>query len=162
MEWVTTGTYADAYITETAPGTESQVGDPVQTSPKWVVNGGMEYNFDAKSGWPAFARMDYQWHGSQTQNFVRTITTGANPYTGQSFGGQRTIANPGYLQQSYNQLNASLGVKSPQWSARIFLDNLTNQRPLLNLYNFATGGYQTTSYTLLPRTIGVSVSKTFH
>src|SRR5205823_335309 len=119
------GTYADAYITQSSTGTQGAVGDPVLISPKWVLNGSLEYNFNAIGGWPSFARVDYQWHGSQTQTFIRTMTTDADPYTGASFGGSRTIANPGYLQPSYNQLNASFGLKSPRWSARIFVDNLT-------------------------------------
>ena len=156
------GTYADAYITKSAPGTQGQVGDPVEVSPKWVVNGSLEYNFNFLRAWPSFARVDYQWHGSQTQNFIRTITTDADPSTGASFGGQRTIANPAYLQQPYNQVNASMGIKFPSWSARIYVDNITDQQPLLNLTNFASGGLQTTAYTLTPRTIGVSLSKSFH
>ncbi len=155
------GTYADAYITESSPGTEGQVGDPVLISPKWVLNGSLENKFNVLSGWPSFARVDYQWHGSQTQNFIQTITTNANPYTGVSFGGPRTIENPGYLQPSYDQVNASVGVKSPRWSARFFIDNVTNERQLLNLTNVNSGGLQTTAYTLTPRTIGISISTTF-
>lgn len=153
------GTYADAYITEGARGTTAVPGDPIQDSPKWVLNGSMEYNFHAMSGWPSYARLDYQWHGSQIQTFQSTLTTDADPYTGASFGGPRTIANPAYLQPSYSQLNASVGLRSPRWSVRLYVDNVTNQHPFLTLYNVTTGNSSgTAAWTLTPRTIGFVVS----
>jgi outer membrane receptor protein involved in Fe transport len=159
LTFAAAGAYSDAKITEEAAGVQAEAGDRVQLSPKWVVNGSVEYAFDAPNGWPLFARADYQWHDSQTQNFVDTITVDADPFTGEDFGEARTIANPGSVQGSYRKLNLSLGLDQQDWSIRLYVDNVTNERPILGLSNVASGGLLTSADAWRPRTIGVSATK---
>jgi outer membrane receptor protein involved in Fe transport len=154
-------TYNDARITQSAPGVQARVGDPVQIAPKWGANGSIEYTFNLLDRWPLYARADYQWHDSQTQNFVDTMTVDADPFTGEDFGEQRAVLNPGHIQQSYRQLNLSLGLDAADWSLRFFVDNVTNERPILGLTNVASGWLQTTAYSLRPRTAGLSVTRRF-
>jgi outer membrane receptor protein involved in Fe transport len=152
-------TYNDARITQSAPGVQARVGDRVQIAPEWVANGSVEYTFKLLERWPLYARADYQWHDSQTLNFVDTMVVDADPYTGVDFGEQRTVLNPGHIQQSYRQLNLSLGLDAEDWSLRLFVDNVTNEQPILGLTNVASGWLQTTAYSLRPRTLGLSVTR---
>jgi outer membrane receptor protein involved in Fe transport len=154
-------TYNDARITESAPGVQARVGEPVQIAPKWGANGSVEYTFNLLDRWPLYARADYQWHDSQTQNFVDTMIVDADPHTGEDFGEQRAVINPGHIQQSYRQLNLSLGLDAADWSLRFFVDNVTNEQPILGLTNVASGWLQTTAYSLRPRTVGLSVTRRF-
>ncbi len=152
-------TYNDARITQSAPGVQARVGDRVQIAPKWVANGSVEYTFNLLDRWPLYARADYQWHDSQTLNFVDTMIVDADPYTGVDFGEQRAVPNPGHIQQSFRQLNLSLGLEAEAWSLRIFIDNATNEQPTLGLTNVASGWLQTAAYSLRPRTVGLSVTR---
>jgi iron complex outermembrane recepter protein len=150
------GTYSNAYITKATPSTEGAVGDPVQDAPKLVANANVEYQFPLIRNGSGFARVDYQWHGSQTGQFDRTTISNADPYTGAPYGGVRTIADPAYLQASYSQLNFSVGVTYRSWTSRLYCDNVSNSHPLLSV-----GDDPTSAYTLRPRTIGITISNEF-
>jgi len=63
----TSATYADAYLTQSAPGTQGQPGDPILSSPKLVVTASTDYRLSVASERVGFVHLDYQWHGSQTQ-----------------------------------------------------------------------------------------------
>jgi iron complex outermembrane receptor protein len=152
-------TYNDARITQSAPGVQARVGDRVQIAPKWAANGSVEYTFNLFDRWPLYARADYQWRDSQTQNFVDTMIVDADPHTGVDFAEPRAAPNPGHLQQSYRQLNLSLGFDAGDWSLQFFVDNVTNERPILGLTNVASGWLQTNAYSLRPRTVGLSATK---
>lgn len=152
-------TYNDARITQSAPGVQARVGDRVQIAPEWVANASVEYTFDVLDRWSLHARADYQWHDSHTQNFVDTISVDADPHTGADFGEQRTVPNPGHIQQSYRQLNLSMGFDAKDWSLRLFVDNATNEQPILGLTNVASGWLQTTAYSLRPRTVGLNATR---
>lgn len=111
------------------------------------------------AGWRLFARADYPWHDRRTQNSVDTITVDADPFTGADFGEARPIRNPGAVQQSYRKLNLSLGLDAQDWSVRMFVDNVTNERPILSLSKVASGGLLISADATRPRTIGLTATK---
>ena len=155
-------TYADAYLTKVVPGTQGQAGDPIEDSPevRHGNNENIEYTFPLTPQTSGFARADYQWHGSQTNSFNRTVTSDVDPYSGVPYGSTRTIPDPSYLQASYDLLNTSVGIVYRRWTTRLYIDNVADKHPLLSIG--ADGSLQTTaSYPAAFRTIGVAVSGGF-
>jgi iron complex outermembrane receptor protein len=149
-------TYADAHITKSIAGTLGAVGDSVEDSPKLVANADLEYAFSLAGAVSSYARLDYQWHGSQTQQFTRTTTSTVDPFTGASYGGSLTIPDPAYEQRSYDLLNATIGASWGRWNARLYLDNVLNEHPILGVED-----QPTLAFTLRPRTVGITASTSF-
>jgi outer membrane receptor protein involved in Fe transport len=149
--------YNDAYVTQTAPGTGAQLGDPIENAPKVTVSTAMDLSIPLGSSSSAqgLAHIDYQFHDSQAQSFNKTYQSTINPITGTPLGGLMTVVDPSYLQRSYSTSSASMGVRDGHWTVRLVVQNLLNAHPLLAMSS--NGELANSSYTLLPRTFVIAV-----
>lgn len=138
--------YNHAEITESRPGTPAMVGDPVLYTPRWSYKLDAEYDFPVGAH-RGFIRADYQWNGKQFMRFNRTVSTPAG-----------RIPHPQVYQPGFGQLNLTAGYDADEWSAKVFIKNVTNNRPLLNLQ---VGYDATLAQTLRPFTIGVGLDRRF-
>jgi iron complex outermembrane receptor protein len=138
--------YNHAEITESRPGTPAQVGDPVLYTPRWSYKLDAEYDFPIGAH-RGFVRADYQWNGKQFMRFNRTAATPAG-----------LVPHPQVYQPGFGQLNLTAGYDFDAWSAKLFVKNVTNNRPLLNLQ---VGYDAAIAQTLRPFTIGIGLDRRF-
>ncbi len=148
--------YNVAEITAASVGTPAHVGDPVEESPRFVANGSIEYSRPVSAEFTGILHLDYQFHGSQTQSYNRTYTSSIDPMTGADLGAPTLVPDPSYLQPNYRIANASVGLRSRNWSTRILCENLANSHPRIGMHS--DGALENFAYTLRPRTFKLEVS----
>jgi outer membrane receptor protein involved in Fe transport len=161
FEWLTLGArigYVDAQLTSDilAPpnpntgeqGVVSISGDPLVGIPDWTAALNGEFAFPISDSLDFYLRADYQYIGSS----VRTQPAG------------RIGHNPLVFEaDSYDRASLRAGVTTDSgWEMALFVDNLTNNQPVLlstNGLSPITGTLRQS--TLRPRTIGFNVARQF-
>jgi outer membrane receptor protein involved in Fe transport len=145
---LTTG-YTDAKYTDNAVDKTSGAilalkGDALDVVP-WTVTVGGQYNFRA---WdlPGFVRFDYEFNSKRT-----THIPGEDPNT--------TYFDPGLAPDpSTNQVEMRGGISFKKWDFEVYVENLLDSHPQLNLQHqdSTTDLYEATTFR--PRTVGIAAS----
>lgn len=98
--------YTDAEFTETVPGGVND-GDPLQQVPEWTFSAAVDYERPAFGDFNWFMRGDFAHVGSS----ISTVVDSGNPR----------------IRPSFNVLNVRIGLRSPNYRAALFVDNLLNE-----------------------------------
>jgi iron complex outermembrane receptor protein len=143
--------YADAQITQTLPGVSARVGQPVLGTPKWMANAFLSYSFSIWNG-TLTSRADYQYHGSQLNDFSST-------YIASTLGGA-PVSEPNINQylKSYSVVSLSLTLSKGRYDYNVFVNNLLDASPIVA---FSDLNEFTQAETIRPRTIGFNVKAHF-
>jgi outer membrane receptor protein involved in Fe transport len=116
-------------------------GNELPNAPAWTVSFGAQYEWRLPAEWSATLRGDLYW---QDSSWARIFNTQLD-----------------YL-QSWTNLNATLTFDNARLglSAQLYVKNLTDSQPITSAYlTDAAAGLYSNSFTLDPRTYGVSVTK---
>jgi outer membrane receptor protein involved in Fe transport len=136
------GGYTDATYSETTLGGAGSItaekGDAIGI-PKWSGNVASQYDF-ALFGSRSYARFDFQFIGKgPSQNpRVRGFDPALTPT------------------EETRMLNLRVGTYWDDWNVSLFVDNATNDRPVLSRGHDTLASTIFSSYTYQPRTIGVT------
>jgi iron complex outermembrane recepter protein len=152
------------YTSDATSGTSlfAAKGDAVEglvygPAPPWTATVGAQYDFvalDRKS----FVRVDYEYQGHSSE-----MTATEDPRTG---------ANDPYIftPKAYGFVSLRAGTTVDKWNVSAFVDNLLNAHPQIldssdahsgaDAYKLPTPSVLITSYTLRPRTMGLTA--TYH
>ena len=134
--------YTDATYSETTSGGAGAViaekGDPIGV-PKWSGSVSSQYDF-AAVGLQSYARFDFQFIGEGPSQDPRVY-------------GYDPALTP---TEETKMLNLRLGTLLGQWNLSLFVDNVTNDEPVLSRGHDTLTSPIFTSYTYRPRTIGVT------
>jgi hypothetical protein len=119
-------------------------GDSLDVVP-WTLTLGAQYNFEV-AGRDAFLRADYEFNSKRTAPIPNE-----DPNTAFYDGG--LVPNP-----ATHLVSARLGVSLSNWDFALFVDNLLNSHPQLDLthQDSATTLYE--ARTFRPRTVGISAN----
>jgi outer membrane receptor protein involved in Fe transport len=140
--------YTTNHFTEDAvifPGVGALIheGDQLRRTPHSTWSFDVGYNFTLMNDVEAFVRANY-WHKDATS------TKGFDSNDG-------NIRVP-----AQDVINAQIGVSKDSWSARLYLDNLTNERPLEQIFPNASNRLQPAiASSIRPRTLGLELTKSF-
>lgn len=132
---------ADALIFPDTP-TNIHKGDELRRTPRnsWSLDLGYDFQIGSND---AYARANY-WHKD------KTTTRGFNGQDGD-------IDVP-----AQNVINASTGIFLDDWQIRLYLNNVTNSRPLLQIFpNSVDPTLPSIASSIRPRTLGLEVTYLF-
>lgn len=130
--------YTHASLTQSIPGAGIVEGELVQGVPQWSATASANYEFPLLSTYTGYIRADYS-------------------YTGESHGS--LLANsPDYIRRSYGVAGASIGTTLNEWDLSLFVKNLFNS---LKIVQTPPQANSPVGYIILPRVIGLTVSKHF-
>jgi outer membrane receptor protein involved in Fe transport len=118
-------------------------GNQLPNSPNWTVSFGAQYVWNLENDWKVTLHGDYYW---QDQSYAR-VYNAAND-----------------LLKSWSNVNATLTFDKRDWglSAQLWVKNAFNAQPITDTYvTDATSGLFTNTFTLDPRTYGVTLTKSF-
>ena len=118
-------------------------GNELPNAPKWTASVGAQYKWEFGNGWNALARADYY---SQADSYARIFNTTTDKL------------------QGYSNVNATIAISQPEWGLEVQLygKNLTDEAPITDLYlTDDSSGLFTNTFTLDPKTYGVTVTKKF-
>jgi outer membrane receptor protein involved in Fe transport len=140
--------YTDAGFTKTALSSNGAIlaikGDSLGAVP-WTVTVGAQYNFRFLDQ-DAFIRGDDEFESHRT-----TPIPGEDPGT--------TYYDPGLVPNpATNQLSARAGVTFPKWEIELFVNNLLNAHPQLDLTHQDQFTTLFEATTFRPRTVGISAT----
>jgi iron complex outermembrane receptor protein len=143
--------YTDAKFTRTALDGNGDVlnvkGDSLDVTP-WTVTLGAQYGFTVY-GREAFIRADYEFQSKRT-----TPIPDEDPDT--AFYDSGLVPNP-----ATNLVSARLGVNVTRWDLAVFVDNLLDSHPQLNLTHEDSDTPLYEATTFRPRTVGLSANYKF-
>jgi outer membrane receptor protein involved in Fe transport len=138
--------YIDAAVAEqmSYPGATfiiAAAGEPMIDVPKWSGSAMVDYSFPLTTSVGAYVRADYRYQGARNAEFGSTLVT----------------------KDAYEITDLRLGAQfHGGWQTEAYAENLFNAKPsLLGTPWSTTFGPYGVDRTLRPRTIGVSVSKSF-
>jgi outer membrane receptor protein involved in Fe transport len=143
--------YTDAKYTKTLYSGSSILannGDAIGTpyaAPPWTVSLGVQYNFSLQ-GHAAFARADYEYT-SHNSNLTPALDPAASSY-------DAALANPPAT--TFVSLRSGVAIKGAQVS--LFVDNLLNAHPGLNLTHEDQYTLLFQNTTFRPRTVGLTAT----
>lgn len=129
-------------------GVES--GDKLLDAPELTASASVEYSFSLGPSREGYARAGYDYMGDSLDTLRQTDFT-----TGQ--------VTPGIRKGGYGLVNLRLGMTSAGWDVGVYTTNLGDKRPVLTETS-TIGQVIPTFYrvvTLQPRTVGLSVTKSF-
>lgn len=145
--------YTDARLVKDQPGvTPGNVievtfpghkGDDIPNVPQFTFNASAEYNFPLGNDMNGFARLDYAYVGHYKTEFRPQGSGPAdNPFT-QRIGG-------------YNTVNTKIGVDKDNWSAKLFVNNLFDERGIVDA--IASDQDPLALLQTRPRTFGLNIT----
>lgn len=138
--------YTDAFLTEPAPpGVYAPAGSRLPNSSKWAGNLSAEQDVPITTTVNGFASVKVSYTGDRLAGFQTKATV------------------PRFVLPSYTTVDVELGAKADQWTASLFLRNLTDRRGFLdaNALNSVTGVGAYYAAVIMPRTIGLSLTTKF-
>jgi outer membrane receptor protein involved in Fe transport len=147
-----TAAYTHAEVTEAAPGTPANDGDPIPDVPKWMATAFAGYSTEMANGWDFDIRGEYQYQSKATYDFNETLGV---TY---SDGVEGTIPNPAQFRESYDVVNLFAAIGKNGTKIRLYANNLFDVSPQLDV-DYATGSDR--ARTIRPRTIGVELRQNF-
>ncbi|MDR3511976.1 MAG: TonB-dependent receptor [Caulobacteraceae bacterium] len=118
-------------------------GKQLPNSPNWTLSLGAQYVWELEDDWRATLRGDYYW---QDQSYAR-IYNATND-----------------LLKSWSNVNATLTFAKKDWgfTGQLWVKNAFNSQPITDTYvTDATSGLFTNTFTLDPRTFGITLTKDF-
>jgi iron complex outermembrane recepter protein len=132
------GNVAHATITSSNSPTVVAVGEHILFVPEYQATFAGDYRRSLSDNWVGLLHADYDMTGPSHGSYI--------------------MSNPGYINNSYRVLNASVSALVKDWEFNLYAKNLLNdhtliQTPSLNL--------QVTGYTVRPLTAGITVTKRF-
>ncbi len=119
-------------------------GNELPSAPHWTVSLGGQYTMALPGGWDATLRGDFYW---QSQSFARVYNMG----------------NYDKL-RAWTNANLSLWFDNADWGvkAEVYVKNVFDETPITGAFlNSDDSGLTTNVFTLDPRLVGVSVTKSF-
>ena len=130
--------YTHATLTSDQASLGITKGDPIPNTPKWSADFSTQYD---------------TWFGDALKGFV----TADWNFTGASHG---TVlkGDPDYNRPSYNLLGATAGLDVRSWEVAVFVKNVLNDQKIIEKPNLQSVNR---GYTLVPRTVGLSVDVRF-
>lgn len=137
--------YTDAYLTKDAPGLKGKNGDQLPDIPRWNGSFTTDYYFRLPQSWAGQIGGGYRWTGK------RLSSVSSNPNV--------------YRQNSYGVVDLNASMSKDIWTIRLYVKNLTNQHPHLNigfLQNGVTNAVASLQSAMLqPRTVGIEFDAQF-
>jgi outer membrane receptor protein involved in Fe transport len=119
-------------------------GNELPSAPRWTFSFGAQYSFTLPAGWDATVRTDFYW---QDDSWARVYNL------------------EGYDKlKAWSNTNLSLWVENPDWGvkAEVYAKNVLDETPITGAFlNSEDSGLTTNVFTLDPRLVGVSVTKSF-
>jgi iron complex outermembrane receptor protein len=118
-------------------------GNELPNAPHWTASVGAQYTLELPGGWDATLRGDFYW---QSQSFARIYNTQYDKL------------------RAWTNTNVSLWFENRDWDvkAEIYVKNAFDETPITGAFlNSDDTGLTTNVFTLDPRLIGVSVTKSF-
>jgi len=156
------GSYGDVHATQTLPVKDVN-GNPMYDSEGrqrlWtrngasllgssvMVSGAAQYSFDVLE-LPSYARLDYSWQGRERKGDAW------HPQSASYAGDGNLFQGP-----AIQQANLRIGTNLNSWDVSLFINNLTNEQPILGKGRALSMGmarHLLTATTLRPRTIGLT------
>ena len=139
-------------ITDAAPGSGARDDDTIPDVPRWTATAFAGYSAGFRDRWRFNLRAEYQYQSSARFSFDRTLfVTYADGVVG-------TVPNASEFRQSYDVVNAFASVGDERTKLRLYVNNIFDARPLLDL-DLVTGSDK--ALTIRPRTIGFEVRRSF-
>jgi outer membrane receptor protein involved in Fe transport len=139
-------TYTDAVMDSDNPSAGAFKGDHLPLVPKWNVGLSANYSHEIAEGWVGNVGANYRYQGDRPNIFVANSPTS------------------GYYVElpAYYTLDLQAGVMRDGLRLQVFAKNVTDRRGI-NSLSSNTGGLDPdwVAGVIQPRTVGVSVSKTF-
>ncbi len=147
--------YTDAYYTEnfvvqtsTGPRTIVSDGDALNGS-RWSGNLGAHLRFQAFGGRDLYVRANYAYQGKNDPfSYQNPNNVGYSP---------RDI----FVEPATHMYDMRGGVNLGDWDVNLFIDNLTNEHPVLNQARAGGTAPLRTAYPVRPRTIGMQATMRF-
>ncbi len=140
--------YTDAKFTKTALDNNGDVlnvaGDALDVTP-WTVTLGAQYNFTIANR-DAFVRADYEYNSKRT-----TPIPDEDP--GTAFYDPGLVPDP-----ATNLVSARAGLTYDKWAIELFVNNLLDSHPQLNLQHQDSDTLLYEATTFRPRTFGISAT----
>ena len=131
------------------PGTRVTIhkGDSLRRTPEYTWSLDVGYEFDLRNGWDAFLRANY-WHKASTTTF------GFN-------GNDGNVDVP-----AQDVINCSAGTRWNNKQLKLYIDNITDEIPLLNVFSGSRVGLPgadeaVRANTIRPRTFGLEFTAWF-
>ena len=112
----------------------------------WTIVGSGEFNFRGPLGWNAYFRTDVDYHSSNNG-----LTASTDPQAVTTYN-PMLRPNPSTL-----DVKLRLGARLRGWDVSMFVNNATNNHPLLDISNDAVGGAIVHALPVRPLTVGVTV-----
>jgi iron complex outermembrane recepter protein len=143
-----TAGYTDAKYTGDAVDKNSGAilalkGDGLGIVP-WTVTAGGQYNFNV-ADLPGFIRFDYEYESRQDRNPAEDSGT--------------TYYDPGLVPDpATNQVSSRVGLTFKTWEFEVYVENLLDAHPQLNLQHEDSTTLLYEAETFRPRTVGISAS----
>jgi len=117
----------------------AEVGAPMPDVPEWSVSATADYAFPLSAVWQGFARADYRYVTSRPVNLTTTAEKDA-----------------------FGLGNFRLGTTNERWTASLYVENFTDERPsLAGTPASTTLASRGVGYTLRPRTYGMILERQF-
>jgi outer membrane receptor protein involved in Fe transport len=143
-------TYTDAVLTSPAPSITAAKGARLPFVPQWSGSLTADYNFPIAGPWRGFVGGGYRYVGSRF-SAVEGSTANAEPQ-GMKVGAQ-------------NVVDLRLGARTGDLTVSLFAKNLFDDRaylpPAFFFFNALGGPIDIKAPVLQPRTVGVSIDKSF-
>jgi outer membrane receptor protein involved in Fe transport len=118
-------------------------GKQLPNAPEWTISIGAQYRWELADDWKVTLRGDYYW---QDQSYAR-VYNAINDRL-----------------HSWDNVNATLNFEKSDWglTAQLWVKNALNKQPLTDVYvTDPTSGLFQNTFTLDPRTYGLTLTKTF-
>ncbi len=135
--------FTKAVLAADAPSLDGVAGQQLENVPRWNGNASLKYLFTLMPGYSGFVRSDVRYVGKSYPDFDRT--------------------DPATVQRAYAILDARAAVTHDRWEGNLFVDNVCDRRA--DLSKFISDNYdasnRTRMFTNRPRTIGISLQRTF-
>jgi len=125
-------------ITDSSVPTAAAVGAHVLFVPEYTAAVSAEYRVNLNDHASVFARGDYQRIGKSYGSFQAT--------------------DPDYINPEYGVVNARMGADLGSWQVVLWGKNLTNNQTIIQRPNVAS---VLEAYTVVPLTVGITISKQF-
>jgi iron complex outermembrane receptor protein len=169
--------YVKAEITETRndangnPIAGIREGNRLPTSPEWQAAASATYNWDFSAALEGFVNLTYQYIGSSWTQLADQeapfgcvgVVAGCTGGPGFFAFGNPTITGFTFDPElpSYDIGNLRVGVRTGQWEAALFLNNIWDERAFLSVDRERGTRARVSYLTNMPRTYGLNVHVNF-
>jgi iron complex outermembrane recepter protein len=136
--------YTNAELVDPAPDLSGVPGDRLPTIPRWAASLSADYEWPVFSGWNGTAGGTLAYVGQRNSGFPGSKTS------------------PNYVMDSYTTLDIRAGLTSDRYQITAFVQNLTDERGLVNASVSVSGGVTSSNVVFVrPRTVGARFSVQF-